>query len=107
MKRFTINKKEYNAKPFDFNLICDLEDMGVSVADIARKPIATVRAYFALCVNGGKEVAGKELEEHLKNGGSLEDIMSVMSAEMDESDFFRSLAKNAEEEASKSQSKKK
>ena len=101
MRRFTVNKKEYNARPFDFNLICDLEDLGVSVTEIAKKPIATVRAYFALCVNGGKEVAGKELEAHLKNGGSLEDIMSVMSVEMDESDFFRSLAKNAEAETAK------
>ena len=31
MKRFKINGKEYVAKSFDFNLICDLEDMGVSI----------------------------------------------------------------------------
>ena len=26
MKTFEINGKEYSGKPFDFNLVCDLED---------------------------------------------------------------------------------
>ena len=29
MKNFTINRKVYKAKEFDFNLVCDLEDEGI------------------------------------------------------------------------------
>ena len=50
MKTFTVNGKEYRAKEFDFNLMCDFEDMGISIADMSKKPMAVVRAYFALCV---------------------------------------------------------
>ena len=31
---FKINEKEYKAKPFDFNTVCDLEDMGFSPSEI-------------------------------------------------------------------------
>ena len=46
MKTFKVNEKEYVAKPFDFNLICDLEDMGISLQDAGRKPMGMIRASF-------------------------------------------------------------
>ena len=42
MKTFEINGKEYSGKPFDFNLVCDLEDMGVSVESMEEKPMSMV-----------------------------------------------------------------
>ena len=30
-KSFTVNGVTYTAKPFTYNVICDLEDMGVSL----------------------------------------------------------------------------
>lgn len=92
MRTITINKKELKARPFDFNLICDLEDMGIAMADLGKKPMITLRAYIALCMNKDLKVAGKEIEKHLTNGGNFEEAINVMSAEMEESDFFRSLA---------------
>lgn len=109
MKTFTVNGKEYNAKAFDFNLICDLEDMGISLETASSKPMSMVRAYFGLCAGKGKEYAGKEMESHIISGGSFEDIMNVMSDEMEKSDFFRNLNKKAEQETAESaeeQSKK-
>lgn len=106
-KTFTVNGKEYRAKAFDFNLVCDLEDMGIDVFKANKKPIATARAYFALCVGEDKEYAGKEMEEHLIKGGSLNDVINAMMEEMDSSDFFRNLAKKEEQETTENTSKKK
>lgn len=105
MKTFTVNGKEYKAKAFDFNLICDLEDMGISLQEAGNKPMSMVRAYFGLCVGKGKEYAGKEMESHIINGGSFEDIINVMSDEMEKSDFFRNLNKKAEQEVTESTEK--
>lgn len=105
MKTFTVNGKEYKAKAFDFNLICDLEDMGISLQEARNKPMSMVRAYFGLCAEKGKEYAGKEMEEHVIGGGSFEDIMKIMAEEMEKSDFFRKLNKRAEQETTESSEK--
>lgn len=96
MKTIVINGKKYNVKPFDFNLVCDLEDLGIAIADLGRKPMVTLRAYVALCMGKDLSVAGKEIEKHLANGGNFEEAIKVMSEEMENSDFFRSLSQTAE-----------
>ena len=40
---FTVNGKTYKAKPFDFNMVCDLEDMGISMQDASNKPMGNSR----------------------------------------------------------------
>ena len=103
-KRFTINGKEYTSVAMDFNAICDLEDNGVSLATIKDKPMSAVRAYFALCFGGSKEEAGKEMEQHLVNGGNMEEVIDAMNKELEESDFFRSLSQNEDKETTANQS---
>lgn len=98
MNTFTVNGKEYKAKAFDFNLVCDLEDMGISLEQAGKKPMSMVRAYFGLCAGKGKEFAGKEMETHIIGGGTFDEIMAAMSDEMEKSDFFRNLSKTAETE---------
>lgn len=98
MNTFTVNGTEYKAKPFDFNLVCDLEDMGISLEEAGRKPMSMVRAYFGMCMRKGKGAAGKELEAHIIGGGKFDDIMTAMSDEMEKSDFFRNLSKTEEKE---------
>ena len=90
---FVINGKRYTAKPFDFNTVCDLEDNGVSLTEMSKKPMSMARAYFALCFNGTKEDAGKEIQEHVKAGGNFNDLYTAMGDEMNESDFFQALNK--------------
>ena len=99
MKTFKVNGKTYSAKPFDFNLICDLEDMGISLEQAVNKPMSMVRAYFGLCADADKEQAGKEMEAHIIGGGNFDGIMKAMSGEMEKSDFFRSLKKTETQEA--------
>ena len=106
MRHFTINEKRYTAKPFTFNTICELEENGVSLAEMSKKPMSMARAYFALCLNGDKEKAGQEIEEHVKHGGNLNEIYNAMGEEMNESDFFQALNQTANEETPQMENEK-
>lgn len=92
-KVFTVNNKTYKAKEFNFNFLCDLEDQNLSLEDIDKKPMSLIRAYLAFSADITKEEAGLEIEKHLENGGKFNDVVDVMSAQMQESGFFRSLNK--------------
>ncbi len=98
MRTFVINGKRYNAKPFDFNTVCNLEDNGVPLSEMTKKPMSMVRAYVALCMNGNKEKAGEEIQAHVIGGGNFNDVYNVMGEEMNESDFFQALNKKTDEE---------
>lgn len=104
---FVVNGATYRAIPFTFNLIVDLEDMGISLADIQKKPMSVVRSYFALCAGKDKDFAGSEMQAHIVNGGSLEDIFNAMAKEMEDSDFFRNLNQNKEQTVAENQKSKK
>ena len=98
VKLFTVNGKSYRAKEFDFNLLCDLEEQGLRLEDIDKKPMSLIRTYLAFCANITKEQAGKEIENHLINGGEFNDVIETMSEAMNESGFFRSMRKTDETE---------
>lgn len=107
---FTINKKRYEAKEFDFNLICDLQDMGVNmldIRDIKKSSLLTVRSYVALCMDVDPELAGSEINQHVINGGDISEIMDVFQKMMSESSFFQALGQGEEEETSEKSAKKK
>lgn len=91
MRTFVINGVTYTAKPFTYNVICDLEDMGVSLQDMQNKPMSVVRAYFAVCAGKGSEFAGEQIEAHVIGGGDFTDVLEAMNEEMEKSDFFRAL----------------
>ena len=97
MAVFKINEKTYTAKPFDFNTVCDLDDMGISVDDMDKKTTSVIRAYFALCAGVDKETAGKEIQKHILNGGDVMSLSKAMGDEIEKSDFFRALNKKTEE----------
>lgn len=98
MITFVINGKTYNAKPFDFNMICDLEDMNVNLEEFDRKPMSVIRAYFGLCLGNRADEAGRELNQHIISGGKFDELIEIVKAEMTESDFFRHLNKTEETE---------
>lgn len=91
MKSFVVNGITYAPKPFTYNTICDLEDMGVSLQDMQNKPMSVVRAYFAVCTGKGAEFAGEQIEAHVINGGDFTAVLEAMNEEMEKSDFFRAL----------------
>jgi len=89
-KLLIINGRTFKAAPFDLNLICDFEDMGISLEDIDKKMFNVIRQYVASSMGVDSKTAGKEITEHISKGGSLDDISNAMAAMMDESGFFRS-----------------
>ena len=93
---FEINGVTYSAKPFTYNVVCDLEEMGVSLQDMQNKPMSVVRAYFAICTGRDAEFAGQQIEEHVIKGGEFTAILEAMNAEMEKSDFFQALSNRTE-----------
>lgn len=103
--RFTVNGVTYSAKPFDFDMVCDLEDMGVTFERIDKMPMSLIRAYFAICADIDKTTASALIQKHMMDGGKIDDITVAMSKEMENSDFFRSL--QPEESKSSTENKRK
>lgn len=97
----TINGKSYKAAEFDVNFICEMEDNGIQLDEIDKKMFKTIRMYAALSMGVDVVTAGKELSEHMKNGGSLEEVSNAMSQMMEESDFFRTESKNKDQGSQK------
>ena len=105
MRTFQLNNKLIKAKEFDFNLLCDLEEQGLSLEDIDKKPMSLIRTYVSFCTNMTQEQAGKEIEAHVENGNDFSAIIEVMSEEMNESGFFRSLNQRTEPEEAETSTK--
>lgn len=103
MRVFKVNGKSYKSKELDFNAMCDLEDMGVSMVDIKSKSLSLIRAYLSFCGNMSVEEAGKEVMLHLQNGGKFDEIMEELKTAIEDSDFFRILKERAEEEDAESE----
>lgn len=95
MRTFTVNGISYNAKPFDFNMACDLEDRGIALGVFLSKPNVAMRSYFAVCANMSVEKAGNELNAHFVSGNDLTELVEAMNAELDESDFFQQMVRKA------------
>lgn len=104
---FTVNGTAYRAKPFDFDMVCELEDMGVTFERIDKMPMSLIRAYFAICADVDKEQASAIIQSHMIKGGKLDDVTDAMSKEMENSDFFRALSKDEEQTSTESKRKKK
>lgn len=98
MKMVTINGKQYPQVDVDYNMLCDLEDAGISLSEISNKSMSFVRAYFASCMDTDAKAAGKEINAHIVNGGSFESLMDVIKNALEESGFFRALKESKDEE---------
>lgn len=89
MKKITINSKDYKLdKAIDFNAICELEDLGLSVTNIKKTNMSALRALLAWYGDMTPDEAGYEILEHLKNGGSFDDCVPLINCLLD-SDFFQ------------------
>lgn len=102
-KEIVINGKAYPAKDITFNTVCQFEDMGIPMSEIESKSIMFIRAYAAMCMGKKVDQAGEEIEKHIMNGGSMEDLAEVLRQAVEESGFFQALSKRAESTDSESQ----
>lgn len=104
--KFTVNGTEYEGAKYDFNTHCEFDAMGVSVLDAQNKPLPVLRAYLAISTGMNIAMAGKEIEKHLIDGGSLNDMMLCLTTEVTNSDFFIALMKRQEEKPKRSKTTK-
>lgn len=86
-----INGKEYVIPEIDFNMICDLEDRGVSILQIEEKPISSLRAFLSVVGDIPVEQAGQEIQEHIIKGGEIEPVITEILESFIDSGFFRQL----------------
>ena len=95
---FTVNGRKYIGRVFDFNTAADLDFMGLSVSDFGKKNLAMARAYLALYNGNDVEWAGREIQAHIVNGGTLTDLFEVFGNSVSDSDFFQAITSNKETE---------
>lgn len=86
-----INGKSYKMPELSFNAMCRLEDMGISLADFEKKPMAAIRGFLALAI-GDTETAGRELEAHIVGGGDFTEIVEEITKAVQDSGFFQALS---------------
>lgn len=106
VRTFVVNGITYRAKEFGFGMVCDLEEMGITLDKVQKMPMSAVRAYFAICANLDKDSAGEEIQAHILNGGDLNVVAEVMGKMLEESDFFQKLNENNKEEVTESKDEK-
>lgn len=99
----TINGKFYKDAELDFNTVCEMENMGVSIQNIDDNIMSAARAYAAICMRKPLRLAGAEIEAHIVNGGTLADILEPFNKNAEESGFFQALRKKAEEDQAEAQ----
>lgn len=93
MNTVMINNKVVVIKNIDFSAICELEDLGLDVSKVGSKTFSSVRSAVAFHMGISLDDAGKEIENHIKNGGKLDALVPLLEAIV-ESDFFQALAQN-------------
>ena len=98
-KTVTINGKTYNLPEFNFKDMCDLEDLGFDLQQFAHKPMKHALIFCAFTMKTSEEVAAKEIQDHIKGGGSLDDVFNDIAGAIQNSDFFRSALPAAEKKA--------
>lgn len=92
-----VNGKTYKAAEMTFNNVCKMEEMDAPVTLGQKVSFSLLRGYLALCMNTSKENAGDELEKHIVNGGSMDELADAMASAIEESDFFRKMSENEEQ----------
>lgn len=95
MKTIVINGKSITTKPINFEAICELEDMGFEVLSVRRRAFSSIRSAFAYHSGFSLDEASSQIEEHIKNGGRVEDFTPFLEA-ITESDFFKALTQKNE-----------
>lgn len=106
MKTFKVNGIEYIAKTFDFNMLADFEDMGVSISKLVTKTNVAMRAYLAVCGNMSIQKSGEEINAHIVSGELPDELADAMNKAMEESDFFQQILRNAVEASKKKKEQK-
>lgn len=110
MKNVTINNHIYPNVYIGFNVMCKWARLGIDISNTenAMMSFPLIQAYVAELMKSDLEKAGNEIDAHLMNGGTFEDIANGLTEAFTESGFFRAIGKSEqteEKETSKKTSK--
>ena len=92
MNSVTINNKTYAVPKMDFDMVCQLEENGVSLLamnDSNPKIATTLRAFVALIIGCSLQEASTEIQAHLEGGGSIADLVTAITDALNESGFSK------------------
>ena len=106
-KIIEVNGKQYEAAEFTFNTICEMDELGYNIMEMKAGSMNMLRVWLSLCMKKSPEEAGKELQNHIVKGGSLETIINTLGECLNESDFFRAISEEEEKKVPKVEGKKK
>ncbi|MDU6263708.1 MAG: hypothetical protein E6600_04305 [Anaerocolumna aminovalerica] len=93
-----LNGKEYKIPEITFDMVCELEDAGISLSDIGKpkkKAMSIVRAFVKLATGLENEQVSDLIEDHLVNGGNFEGIFDEINKALTDSRFFQKMAERA------------
>lgn len=93
-----INGVEYKNVPITFNVLCQLESLGVSITDMESHLMSAARAYASICMKKSVDAVGEIIEQHVINGGSVKDIIAPFAEEVEKSDFFQKMLARAKDQ---------
>lgn len=95
-KEFILNGKNVVIPEFTFNTVVQLEEMGISLADLGKSSLRFVRAILAIALNVGENEAGTAIEAFVTDGGDLTELFEAVSEKVVESGFIKALTSNKE-----------
>lgn len=95
-----INGTEYATPALTFANLCKLEDWGLTVNDMARRPLGFLAAFVALAIGGDLETGKAAIEQHIQSGGTVDEISDELSKAVDNSGFFKGANQEEEKKAS-------
>lgn len=93
----TINGREYKIPEMDFETVCQLEENGISLLGMNEKnpKIATmIRAFVAWIMDVPTQRASAEIQEHIRNGGNIMDLLTAITTALETSGFSRGNRQN-------------
>lgn len=103
MDKFTINGKTYFAKELDFEYLVMLDKHDVKVNNVTG--LAAINCFLCYCSGMDESIAAKEISQHVIKGGKLTDVVEIYANKLSESDFFRALMEQTEDETTEVEEK--
>lgn len=86
---YKLNNKEYETKEVNFREIVKMEKCGVDIANLGKGNTFAQTCCMVSYITGlSKDKALDEIDEHLNNGGTFEDVIKCFEV-LTESDFFK------------------
>ena len=89
--KLELNAKTYEIEGFTFGTLCALEERKINIVDLQRKPMSFLRDYISIQTGLTRNEVEKEINDHVANGGTIESLLDVVSASLEESGFFQKL----------------